>query len=77
MAIDSAAKRASALAFGGEGFADLIPAGSNLDTANERAAATFGYYGTLSGAAYSPAFDRRRRVQAVLAWLRRDDGLLR
>lgn len=51
MAIDTAAKRASALTFGWETFAMRVPEAGNLNTDEERGAVLFGYLGSPSAPA--------------------------
>lgn len=65
MAVDSAAKRASALAFSKQGIRSVVPSGSDLNSAGKRQAGSSLYAGIAAGAASTiPArrvYTQRRR----------------
>lgn len=68
MALDSAAKRASAITAGGGTFGMHLPSSGGIDAAGERAAAAHAYAGIGAGAggAAAPITDRRRRAMIGL-----------
>lgn len=70
MAVDTAAKRASAVSFADYDFGMHLPSAGGINTQGERQAVAFSYSGIAADEAvipdYLPRYDRRRRVAAIL-----------
>lgn len=70
MALDTAARRASAIGAGGFDFGFHLPSSGGIDSPNERQAVAYCYRAVVSGAAgngaASPITDRRRRAMIAM-----------